>query len=74
MRDASVLVGIPGVMIDGRLDVSGPPDIAWRVGQVWTDAERLLVAGAGHGHGVEGEVAAATDRFAARTGRRWTTA
>ncbi len=65
VRNATRLVGIPGVMIDGRMDVSGPADVAWRVGQVWTDAERILVADAGHGQGVEGHVIAATDRFAA---------
>ena len=40
------------------------PDIAWHVSRGWPDAERLLVADAGHGHGVEGRVVAATDRFA----------
>ena len=64
VRNASRLAGIPGVMIDGRLDVSGPPDIAWRLSRVWRDAERTLVSGAGHAHGVEAEVVAATDRFA----------
>jgi len=69
VRNAARLSGIPGVMIDGRFDVSGPPDIAWRIGQGWTDAERIVVPNAGHGHGAEGEVVAATDRFATRSGR-----
>jgi len=64
VRNAHLLAGIPGLMVDGRLDVSGPPDIAWQISQGWPDAERLVVAGAGHGHGVEGYVVAATDRFA----------
>ena len=64
VRNAHRLAGIPGLMVDGRLDVSGPPDIAWHVSQGWPDAERLVVGGAGHGHGVEGYVVAATDRFA----------
>ncbi|MDQ2682527.1 MAG: prolyl aminopeptidase [Chloroflexota bacterium] len=66
VRNAHRLTGIPGFMVDGRLDVSGPPDIAWHLAQGWPDAERLVVDGAGHGHGVEGYVVAATDRFAAR--------
>jgi proline iminopeptidase len=64
VRNAHRLAGIPGLMVDGRLDVSGPPDIAWHVSRGWPDAERLLIADAGHGHGVEGYVVAATDRFA----------
>jgi proline iminopeptidase len=65
VRNANRLAGIPGLMVDGRLDVSGPPDIAWHISQAWPDAERILVSDAGHGHGVEGNVVAATDRFAA---------
>jgi proline iminopeptidase len=64
VRNADRLVGIPGFMVDGRLDVSGPPDIAWHLARRWPDAQRVLVADAGHGHGVEGHVVAATDRFA----------
>jgi proline iminopeptidase len=64
VRNAHRLAGIPGLMVDGRLDVSGPPDIAWQVAQGWPDAERLVVGGAGHGHGLEGHIVAATDRFA----------
>ena len=52
--------------VDGRLGVRGPPHIAWRLAQRWPDAERHIIGGAGHGHGVEGYVVAATDRFAAR--------
>lgn len=63
-RNAHKLAGIPGLMVDGRLDVSGPPDIAWKMNQGWPEAERILVDAAGHGHGVEGHVVAATDRFA----------
>ena len=32
-RDATRLAGIPGVLITGRLDISGPPDIAWELAQ-----------------------------------------
>jgi len=63
-RNATRLAGIPGLMVDGGLDVSGPPDIAWNVSQNWPDAERIVVSDAGHGHYVEGYVVAATDRFA----------
>ena len=28
LRDATRLAGIPGVLITGKLDISGPPDVA----------------------------------------------
>lgn len=64
VRNAHKLAGIPGLLADGRLDVSGPPDIAWHINKGWPDAERIVVDAAGHGHGVEAHVIAATDRFA----------
>ena len=68
VRNAHKLAGIPGLMVDGRMDVSGPPDIAWHINQGWPDAERILVDKAGHGHGVEGHVVAFTNRFAGNWG------
>jgi proline iminopeptidase len=67
LRDAANLAGIPGVMIHGRLDISGPADIAWNLAQVWKDAELVLISN--EGHGVSGDataeaIVAATDRFA----------
>ena len=51
LRDAHRLAGIPGVLIHGRLDISGPPDTAWQLARVWPDAELVLVDDAGHGAG-----------------------
>jgi proline iminopeptidase len=51
IRDAPKLAGIPGVLINGRLDISGPPDTAWHLTQRWPDAELVLVDDAGHGTG-----------------------
>ncbi|MBO3733030.1 prolyl aminopeptidase [Glycomyces niveus] len=67
LRDAANLAGIPGVMIHGRLDISGPADIAWNLAQVWKDAELVLISN--EGHGISGDataeaIVAATDRFA----------
>ena len=59
--------GIPGVLIAGRLDISGPPDIAWELAQRWPDAELVIVDDAGHGAGnrtTEEEIVRATNRFA----------
>ncbi len=67
MRDAERLVGIPGVLVHGRLDISGPPDIAWRLAERWPSAELVLIGGAGHGASddeVQAAIVAATNRFA----------
>ncbi|SCL32287.1 proline iminopeptidase [Micromonospora rhizosphaerae] len=66
LRDAGKLAGIPGVLVQGRLDVSGPPDIAWQLTQGWPDAHLVIVESGGHGtgHGMTEEVVAALDGFA----------
>ena len=69
LREAKSLAGIPGVLVQGQLDVSGPPDIAWQLAQQWPDAEFTLIREAGHGSdapGVDEVLIAATDRFASR--------
>ena len=49
LRGASRLAGIPGALIHGRLDISGPPDTAWALARAWPDADLVLVDDAGHG-------------------------
>jgi proline iminopeptidase len=66
LRGAGELIGIPGVMVHGRMDISGPPDIAWHLAQAWPDADLVLIGD--EGHGLSGDatidaVVAATDRF-----------
>jgi proline iminopeptidase len=41
------LAGIQGVLLHGRLDLSGPPDVAWALTQAWPAAELSFVPG-GH--------------------------
>jgi len=66
LRDVTKLNGIPGVLITGRLDLSGPPDTAWELAQAWPDAELHLVDDDGHGGpGITAHMVAATNRFAA---------
>ncbi len=48
LRDAGRLAGIPGVLIHGRLDLSGPLDTAWELARAWPDAELVAVRDAGH--------------------------
>ena len=52
LRDASRLNGIPGVLIHGRYDVSGPLETAWRLSQSWTSSQLHVITDAGHGGGL----------------------
>jgi proline iminopeptidase len=67
LRNAPHLAGIPGVLIHGRLDLAGPPDVAWKLAQAWPAAELHFVAG---GHTGDDEMSQleleATERFATR--------
>ena len=68
LRGAARMAGIPGVMIHGRLDVSGPLETAWQLSRAWSGGELVVVEEAGHSVGDAGMAAAivaATDRFAA---------
>nr|MBA3365269.1 prolyl aminopeptidase [Actinomycetota bacterium] len=51
LRDAPALNGIPGVLIHGRYDVSGPLETAWRLSQRWTTSRLHILEDAGHGGG-----------------------
>ena len=65
LRNAGRLAGIPGALLHGRLDLSGPPDVAWQLARAWPDAELHFVAG---GHTGDDEMdrrhLEATDQFA----------
>ncbi len=66
IRDAATLDGIPGVLIHGRLDVSGPLETAWRLSKRWTTSELHVLDDVGHGSGESfpGVVVRALNRFA----------
>jgi proline iminopeptidase len=69
LREAGALAGIPGVMVQGRLDLGAPLVTAWELAQVWPDGELVIVGGAGHSTsdpGMTEAVIAATDRFTPR--------
>jgi proline iminopeptidase len=51
LRDASLLDGIPGVLVHGRYDVSGPLETPWRLSRRWATSELRVIADAGHGGG-----------------------
>jgi proline iminopeptidase len=48
LRNADRLKGIPGVLIHGRLDLSGPLLTAWELAQAWPDAELKVIEDSGH--------------------------
>lgn len=62
----AAIADIPATLIHGRLDVSGPPDIAWQLAQRWPAAELFIVPGMGHesGGAMADHAVAALDRFA----------
>src|ERR1700730_5281411 len=66
IRDAAKLNGIPGLLIHGRFDVSGPLITAWRLSQRWTTCRLLVLDDAGHGGGAGfmSEVIGALHKFA----------
>ena len=51
IRDAAKLNGIPGILIHGRFDVSGPLITAWQLSQRWTTCRLEILDDAGHGGG-----------------------
>jgi proline iminopeptidase len=63
---APKLANIPAVLAHGRMDVSGPPDIAWQLSRAWPGSKLTLLDAAGHGAGEPGMtevLVAATDAF-----------
>ena len=47
LRNAGTLAGIPGLLIQGRLDLGAPLVTAWELSQAWPDSELILVYGRG---------------------------
>ncbi|GKQ38175.1 putative proline iminopeptidase [Streptomyces sp. A012304] len=69
LRDAPLLAGIPGTLVQGGLDLGNLLGTVWRLHHVWPGSELVLVGGAGHDAGTEGvleALVAATDGYAVR--------
>ena len=67
LREAANLAGVPGILIHGRLDISGPLITPWRLSRHWPDSELVVVGEAGHDTrdpGMRESIVAATDKFA----------
>ena len=68
LRDAGRLAGIPGVLIHGRHDLSGPVITAWELARAWPDAELAVINDSGHkgSDAMRDRIGAAVDAFARR--------
>jgi proline iminopeptidase len=51
LQNMDRLIGIPGVLIHGRYDVSSPLETAWRLHRSWPESRLVVVDDAGHGGG-----------------------
>lgn len=49
LSNMNLLAGIPGVLIHGRFDVSGPLETAWALHRAWPGSELVVLEEAGHG-------------------------
>lgn len=66
LRDAHLLAGIPGTLVQGTLDFGNLLGIVWRLHQAWPGSELATVHDAGHDAGAPGvaeALAAATDKY-----------
>lgn len=51
IRDSGYLIDLPGVLIHGRFDVSGPLETAWRLHRAWPSSQLVILDDVGHGAG-----------------------
>jgi proline iminopeptidase len=69
LRNAGRLAGIPGVIVQGSLDLGNLLGTPWDLVHAWPGSDLVLVAQAGHGAshpGMTDALIAATDRFASQ--------
>ncbi|MEU6475782.1 prolyl aminopeptidase [Streptomyces sp. NPDC047017] len=67
LRDAHLLAGIPGTLVQGSLDLGNLLGTVWRLHHAWPGSELVVVDQAGHGAGHPGvadALVAATDAYA----------
>ncbi|MFJ2258282.1 prolyl aminopeptidase [Streptomyces sp. NPDC087844] len=69
LRDAPLLKGVPGTLVQGSLDLGNLLGVVWRLHHAWPGSELVMVDDVGHNAGAPGvvdELVAATDRYAPR--------
>ncbi|SHI36630.1 proline iminopeptidase [Nocardiopsis flavescens] len=54
---------LPGALVHGRLDISGPADTAWHLSRRWPAATLHIIEGAGHTKGLHATAVQALDRL-----------
>lgn len=67
LRNAGVLAGIPGMLIQGMRDLQGPPVTAYDLAAAWPGSQLIAIGGAGHSTGdagMEDAIVSAIARFA----------
>ena len=65
LGNAHKLAGIPAVLLHGRLDLSGPPDVAWQLARAWPGSELHFIPGGHTGDAeMDRRLLDALDRFA----------
>ncbi|CAL9341870.1 Proline iminopeptidase [Nocardiopsis dassonvillei] len=62
-RNMDRIAHLPGALVHGRLDISGPADTAWHLAQQWPAATLHIIEGAGHTKGLHTTATAAIDRL-----------
>jgi proline iminopeptidase len=68
LREAGALAGIPGILVQGTLDLGNLLGTPWELARAWPGSELMMVDDAGHGSGpgLAAAIVDATDRFAMR--------
>ncbi|WP_210575939.1 prolyl aminopeptidase [Streptomyces sp. GESEQ-4] len=69
LRDAHLLKGIPGTLVQGSLDFGNLLGIVWRLHHAWQGSELVMIDEVGHDAGAPGvaeALVAATDKYGAR--------
>ena len=67
LREAHLLADIPGVLVQGLLDLQAPIGNAWALARAWPNSELIVLGDVGHSGGapeLTREIVRATDRFA----------
>jgi proline iminopeptidase len=67
LRNAGVLAGIRGILINGRFDLQAPLGNAWALHKAWLGSELVIVDDAGHAgdaEAIERALIRTSDRFA----------
>ncbi len=71
LRRASELAAVPGIIVQGSLDLINLIGTPWQLAAAWPGCELVIIDAAGHGGSaaMDAAIVAATDRFAAGHGR-----